>query len=87
MHRRHLSESQRGMVAAKLANMPEGRPGETRPIGLVSQPEAATMLNVGLNTVKRAKSVMEHGTTELIQSVGYPRLSATNRSYHLVAIQ
>ncbi len=86
LHRRHLSESQRGMVAAKLANMPEGRP-ETRSIDLVSQLEAATMLNVSAPTVKRAKSVMEHGTAELVEAVGFPRLSATNRRYHLVAIQ
>jgi len=69
LHRRHLSESQRGMVAAKLANMGKGRPLENGQICLFSQPEAATMLNVSTRTVKSAKAVMEHGLTDLIQSV------------------
>ena len=30
VHRRHLSETRRGLVAARLANMPEGRPRENR---------------------------------------------------------
>jgi hypothetical protein len=60
-HRRHLNESQRAMVAAKIATMAEGRPSETRPIGLVSQDNAAEMLNVSTRSVKRAKAVQESG--------------------------
>jgi hypothetical protein len=41
--RRHLNESQRAMVAAKLANLGEGRPSKTAPIGAVSQSEAEDM--------------------------------------------
>ena len=41
IHRRHLSESQRAMIAARLATMKEGRPKETASIEAVSQPEAA----------------------------------------------
>jgi hypothetical protein len=47
LHRRHLSESQRGMVGAKLANLNEGRP-KTSAIALVSQKQAAEMLNIGV---------------------------------------
>jgi hypothetical protein len=36
LKRRHLDESQRAMVAAKLANMSVGRPPETAPIGAIS---------------------------------------------------
>ncbi len=62
------------MVAAKLANTTHGgdrKSGEINtPIGvLISQPEAAVMLNASVRTVQRAKSVMEHGLTELIEAV------------------
>jgi ParB-like chromosome segregation protein Spo0J len=68
--RRHLDESQRGMVAAKLANLPEGRPGKTTPpIGGVSQDAAAKMLNVGARTAERASRVVKAGTPELQAAV------------------
>src|SRR5208283_4755381 len=51
LKRRHLDESQRAMVAAKIANMGEGRPSKTSPIGEVSQLQAAKMLNVGKRSV------------------------------------
>lgn len=44
--RRHRNESQRAMIAARLANAGEGRPSETRSIDLVSQSRAAKLLNV-----------------------------------------
>ena len=49
--RRHLNESQRAVIAARLVNMTEGRP-KTVPIGTVLQPkisleQAAELLNVG----------------------------------------
>lgn len=74
LYRRHLSESQRGMVAAKLANMNHGGDRKSGEIKgsidlLIPQADAATLLNVSVPTIKRAKSVMEHGTAELIESV------------------
>lgn len=63
--RRHLDESQRAMVAAKLANMGKGRPGENRSIDPFSQPMAAELLNVSVPSVKRAKQVQEQGAPEL----------------------
>ena len=69
LHRRHLDESQRAMVAAKLANMAEGRPRNTAPDGAVSQETAATMLNVGRRSVQRAAIVRDKGTAELIGRV------------------
>lgn len=70
LHRRHLSESQRSMVAAKLANLGIGRPpSETGPIGPVSTEQASTMLNVGNTSTKRAKKVIASGADEVQQAV------------------
>lgn len=67
LHRRHLNESQRAMVAAELANMGEGRPKETAGIEAVSvsQSDAAKKLNVGRHSVQKAKVVRDQGTDEL----------------------
>jgi hypothetical protein len=43
-------DSQRGMVASRLAKMGEGRPGKTSSIDPVSQAQAAEMLNVSERT-------------------------------------
>lgn len=50
------------MVAAKLATLQRGRPSDNPPIGGISQPAAAEMLNVGERTVQRARQVQTHGT-------------------------
>src|SRR5215475_9710917 len=61
LRRRHLSESQRAMVAAKLATLKLGdnQHSEGLPIGRSSE-----LLNVGERTVARAREVQEHGTAE-----------------------
>lgn len=69
LHRRHLSESQRAMVAARVANLGEGRPSETAPIEAVSQTAAATLLNVGRSAVQRAAVVQRDAVPELIAAV------------------
>jgi|688.fasta_scaffold42858_9 hypothetical protein len=73
LHRRHLTSSQRAMVAAKLANILHGgdRLNESKiPIGtLVSMDDAAKQLNVGRTTVARAKSVTENGSEEVQSAV------------------
>jgi hypothetical protein len=57
-----LDESQRAMVAAKLANLNEGRPELTTSIDgvKISQPAAAAMLNVSVPSVQRAKSAKKN---------------------------
>ncbi len=62
LHRRHLSESQRAMIAAKLANI---EIGENQHSGasanlqtLVSQSSAAEQLNVSTRSVASAKKVL-----------------------------
>jgi N6-adenosine-specific RNA methylase IME4 len=68
LKRRHLNESQRAMVAAKLATLKRGD-NQHSPIGETSQAEAAQLLNVGKRSVERAKEVREHGAPELQAAV------------------
>jgi N6-adenosine-specific RNA methylase IME4 len=69
LHRRHLTESQRAMVAAKLATMGRGRPGDNGPIGPITAARAGELLNVGEMSIKRARAVQRDGVTELIAAV------------------
>ena len=59
VNRRHLTESQRAMYAAKVANMGRGRPetvnGPIGPFSPVSIQAAADMLNIGTGSVKRGE--------------------------------
>lgn len=85
--RRHLNESQRGMVAAKLANMRRGgdRPSANDsnfesanlPNGNVSQPQAAEMLNVSERTVRSAKKVIDYAIPEITQKVDSGEMSVS----------
>lgn len=75
LHRRHLSESQRGMVAGRLANMGDGRPSN-RP-NLVSNEDAAKRLNVGKGTVISAKKVQREGVPELVDAVDAGEVSVS----------
>ena len=69
LRRRHLNESQRAIVAAKLATLRQGARTDLSPIGEMSQAQAAELLNVGKRSVERAKIVLNEGTPELVQAV------------------
>ncbi|HAU75923.1 MAG TPA: hypothetical protein DCW88_10445 [Agrobacterium sp.] len=71
LKRRHLTESQRSMVAGKLANLGKGNLSKSAnlPISPVSQPEAAKMLNVSERSVRTAKQVQKTGVPELVKAV------------------
>ena len=80
VHRRHLSESQRAMVAAEIANLKVGRP-----VGLVddksirhkclidsngvTRAQAAELLNVSGRSVGAARKVKSSGIPELADAV------------------
>jgi N6-adenosine-specific RNA methylase IME4 len=68
LRRRHLSESQRAMIAAKLATLKRGD-NQHSPIGETSQARAAELLNVGKRSVERAADVRGHGAPELQRAV------------------
>jgi ParB-like chromosome segregation protein Spo0J len=69
LHRRHLNESQRSMIAAKLATLRDGvrqdRQGAS--IDAPTQSQAAEMLSVSRPSVQRARQVLEHaGPTDIV---------------------
>lgn len=74
LRRRHLDESQRAMVAAKLATLRAGdnQHSEGLPIGRSSE-----LLNVGERSVARAREVQEHGTPELVHAVEHGAVSVS----------
>jgi N6-adenosine-specific RNA methylase IME4 len=74
LKRRHLSESQRAMVAAKLATLGLGanQHSEGLPIGRASE-----LLNVGERSIARARDVQEHGAPELVRAVEHGVVSVS----------
>lgn len=74
LHRRHLNESQRAAVAAKLANLAHGGDRKSNqaanlPVDSVSQAKAAEMLNVSERTVRAAAKVIHEGDESLVKAV------------------
>ncbi len=76
LHRRHLSESQRAMVAAKLANIQAGDFVGNQHVASanlqtprVSQSDAADMLSVSTRSVASAAKVRDEAPPELLHAV------------------
>jgi hypothetical protein len=73
LHRRHLTESQRAMVAARIAKAKPGSNQHGSEVGvnlpLPTRAQAADMLGVSPELVKDAKSVQSHGVPELADAV------------------
>src|SRR5215469_9179693 len=68
LRRRHLDESQRGMVHARIATLRRGANQHTA-IAVCSQEEASKLLNVSVDTGQRARKVLDTGADELIAAV------------------
>ena len=65
-HRRHLNESQRAMVAARIVTTKLGDNQHIKREGRqIDQPTAAEMLNVSVKSVQHAKEVCEKAAPEL----------------------
>ncbi len=86
LHRRHLNESQRATVAARLASMRQGertdlRGADLKPANLpevaVSQADAAKALVVSERSVRHAKVVLEHGAPELVAAVDQGKMAVS----------
>jgi ParB family chromosome partitioning protein len=77
LQRRHLTTSQRQMVAARVATLEQGRPDKTAESGGLTQVDASKLLNVGVTGVKAARIVQEKGVPELIAAVDEGDMSVT----------
>ncbi len=74
LHRRHLTEGQREMIAAKLSNQKRGGDRKSQNIkppngGMISQAEAAELMKVSERNVQRASKVLKHGDETLVSAV------------------
>lgn len=82
LHRRHLTDTQRARIAAKMANRNPGRPKKTPSADGVSPPpsqaQAREMFQVSESSVTRARAVENTGTDSLKSAVdsGVVTLSA-----------
>jgi MT-A70 len=77
LRRRHLDESQRAMVAARLATLKQGARTDISPIGEMSQSDAAALLSIGKRTVERAREVLNQGAPELVHAVEQGKVSVS----------
>jgi hypothetical protein len=68
-NRRHLNESQRALVASRIANLARGGSHSANLPNGVSQEHAAKMLGVSTRSVTSAKAVLEKGVPELVRAV------------------
>jgi hypothetical protein len=80
MRRRHLNESQRAMIAAKLATLTRGCVATQMPslaessrgteisVPPISQGAASALMNVSIDTIQSAKTVLAKGTPEEIKA-------------------
>ncbi|MEQ8226745.1 MAG: hypothetical protein RIA64_01565 [Rhodospirillales bacterium] len=75
LRRRHLTTSQRAMVAARIANLTAGRP--TNNSANLRNNDAAQMMNVGTRSVETARKVREHGTPEVVTAVESGEMSVS----------
>lgn len=82
LYRRHLTESQRAMIAGKLANMGKGNFSKSAnlPISTVTQPEAAKLLNVSDRSVRTAKHIVSKGEPEVSAAVESGAMSLNEAS-------
>jgi N6-adenosine-specific RNA methylase IME4 len=86
--RRHLDESQRSLIAAKLANMAQGARTDLQPSANsheVSLEKAADMLNVSRRSVANAVAVIDKADPAVFKAVEQGRL-AVSRAVEIIEL-
>jgi hypothetical protein len=76
LHRRHLTDTQRSLIAAKIAPKKRGRPPKNKAADLpisepqqLTQSEAAKLLSVSPRSVRNAQKVLDDGIPELVKAI------------------
>ncbi len=95
LNRRHMTPSQRAMVAARIAEMRQGARTDLQPsanLPKVSQTQAASMLEVSVRLVGDASEVIEKGEPDLVAKVesgaiAVSTAAATLRSLHSLPLK
>lgn len=90
LHRRHLTESQRGMVAGKLAQLKDGQRSDRVGVSIdtpkiPSRAEAGKLLNVGESTVSRSRKILAEGSPELVSAVESGEI-AVGPAHHVASL-
>lgn len=83
LRRRHMTESQRAMTAAKLANLEVGKPKNPEKNvntakAVISQEQAAKSMNVSVDSVQRAKKVQENSPASVVKAVESGQVKVTD---------
>ena len=78
LRRRHLNESQRAMVADRLAGFSHGGDRSKGQICPLSQTEAAKLLNVSTRSIKTARRVLNAGSEHITGAVDAGELAVSD---------
>ena len=76
LHRRHLTESQRALIAAQICTSRLGVNQTNQ--GVITQEAAAKELGVSVDSLQRARKVLDSGVDELVQAVSSGTLDVAN---------
>ena len=91
LHRRHLGETERETIAAKIANLEQGgdrKSEEIKPTngGLISTADAAEQLNVNPRNVERAKAAIKGGCKKLVEMLQAGEIKSSTAEKFVKAI-
>lgn len=75
LHRRHLKESQRALIAAQIVDWETGMNQHTAGAANLPTREAARKLSISERAVAAAKRIREHGAAELVEAIRDGRVS------------
>jgi len=75
LKRRHLNETQRGVIGEKIENMKQGRPEKDANLHLLRRDEVASMLNVSPRTIATVREV-KRKAPELVPHMASGEMSA-----------